>query len=845
MLTYETIIRKGLVNPSVADILIGDDDNDRILNLNKTGVNRLAYNVCLFYSVLIQAYYISLAIDSGTDIYHFKDTANISDIIKNLWINENKLDFTNEGSVFSFIIECSKKCPPSVIKNGEELISLISYLRTILNQGRHNDTLDDEDLIQLLDSFELLKKCQVKRSANILTFETPSGKILRTSTTPYLFFVKRKNNAGRRPYVFVSAIRGERNQEIVAKAVELNSRDKKPRLYTKRLNISDREDMRAICRAMGIDTNWYTVDDCWCDLAFLKRVLNVTESVLKSFWNLGTRKKQIQMKLKELYRDSDLYDKIDASVPIYQDEIENFLYQFFITNGVFKSMYGLFLDMSDNKYSAKLYSLFKDILVKENFISEEDLQKLDIQCKNKIEEHLNRLRRMIPEDTLRYKKRDREIKAEWRSFTILRAAGIHTDNLFADREKFLSIDDHFRILSYSGATVKSDLQAVLRFLISFYEPLIKNSVNLDELKLIDDIKSSQESLEDKELFALFDHFARVVRESVASPISDKLLGRPMGICDPDVILDFKSDMERYLALEAPEITEIPLHERYVFVSYSHKDQNVVRGFVNEWKACDINVYFDEDKFKGGDNWREKAKREICSPNCAGIYAFFSKDAFVSEAVWYELNIAKENNKPIVFINLEDKPIYDYLYDMIFRSKQSDHQHESMYPSRFDNKFDFKNTIFYWKKDKSTIIEKIKDSLTNEPVQTESPPTRTFSKFENCVARFYAYLKTGNNEDYLSEEQLSDSFESLSSISHCVYPLVVSVKETKIKRDNITIIGYEIINSHQSSKYNFILSSRKLPADDYYCIPNYRTAGDDCSWMVEPLLIRCRIFHNSN
>ena len=701
-----------------------------------------------------------------------------------------------------------------------------------------------------MDSFELMKKCRIIKNANILIFETEGTKVLRTSTTPYLFFSRGSDNGRRRTYIFVSAVRGERNQEVIAKAVELNSIDDIPRTYSKRLNISEREDMRAICRTMGIDTNWYSVDECWCDLAFLNRILEVTESVLKSFWHLGTRQRKIQGKLKELYRDSDLYDKIDINEEINQNEIKKFLYRFFIENGVFRSMYGLFLDMSQNKYSLKLYTMFKEQLVNRGIVSEEKMQKMDEECTRKINEHLSRLGRMIPENTDRYRKRDREIKAEWRSFTILMAAGIHTDNLFADREKFLSIDDYYQMLNYSEGTALAELKSVLCFLCSFYGPLYQNTVPIDELKLIDNIKSSQEELKEFNLFELFDRLSEIVRKSENSVISEKLLGREEGICETDVVLSYKRDLQRYLAecqqADLSHSEEKMVRGKSVFVSYCHRNQEIVTSFVREWQSKGVNVFFDEDKFRGGDKWKNKAREEIISSECVAVFVFASKDTFLSDAVKYELLIAKNKdiNKPVVFINLEDEPISAYLERMICHPDKFG-EGADKYPHWFSRHFDFDNEIYYEKNQKERIIERINEFTSVEDDSIDSGLLqRNLNKYETCIAHFYAYLKTGEDEDY-AMNQIDEIFHSAENISHCVYPLVVSVKETKIKRDNITIIGYEIINSGQENLHNYILSSKRLLADDYYCIPNYRTSADDCSWMVDPLLIPCRFFHNSN
>jgi hypothetical protein len=53
------------------------------------------------------------------------------------------------------------------------------------------------------------------------------------------------------------------------------------------------------------------------------------------------------------------------------------------------------------------------------------------------------------------------------------------------------------------------------------------------------------------------------------------------------------------------------------------------------------------------------------------------------------------------------------------------------------------------------------------------------------------------------------------------------------------MGYEILRGAGEKKRgtNYIFSSVKLSPDDYYCLPNYRTTGEDGVWMVNPLMIK--------
>ena len=122
--------------------------------------------------------------------------------------------------------------------------------------------------------------------------------------------------------------------------------------------------------------------------------------------------------------------------------------------------------------------------------------------------------------------------------------------------------------------------------------------------------------------------------------------------------------------------------------------------------------------------------------------------------------------------------------------------------------------------------------------------RQYNDLEFAVASLYAFFKFGEVIKESTPTTIDRAFTSHPVNGRsCIFPLVTSVKETRLKRDNITLMGYEIVGSKEleDKKTNYILSSRKLPPDDYYCLPNSRTTAKDCAWMVEPLLVSEELF----
>ena len=66
---------------------------------------------------------------------------------------------------------------------------------------------------------------------------------------------------------------------------------------------------------------------------------------------------------------------------------------------------------------------------------------------------------------------------------------------------------------------------------------------------------------------------------------------------------------------------------------------------------------------------------------------------------------------------------------------------------------------------------------------------------------------------------------------------------KLAEKFLILVGYEIITGkgRENTSTNYILSSHKLTVDDYYCVPKYHSTGENCLWMIEPLLISCKRF----
>ena len=672
-------------------------------------------------------------------------------------------------------------------------------------------------------------------------------------------FERRADDAARglkvrhKGYLFTSAQQGERNHWPIVCLWRLNSGERRQI----RLDATN-ESMRQICRAVGISTQWYSVEDCWCDLAYLKRVIDATYWVLMKYFGVNQLQRQdLYPRIKELFRETDLYDKLDeitdadGKVMSTRESIEAFFYEMFITFGIFKSLHGLFMDPWEHPYSEKLFSLYVQYFRAEGMLTAEKETALYAQKTASIQEHVDKLKRISPKNSPNYRTRKREIIAEWTAFAALQAAGFDSGSkLFADRERMLSIDDYYHMVRNPNTTLEGDLSEVLWLLDSIYGPLVDSETpdgaeyQFEETAYRAAMLAEGQALQGADIETLFDRFLDITKRSRNHPAIEKVLGRN-DICDADTVDSYRREILRCLR-EQPEDqhVEVPSRKRF-FISYCSDDAETVLRLCAQLEERHYHVVLDEQRFEVGSNWKERAKEEISSPDCVGVIVFAGPRIAYSEAVEFELGHARRKGKKILPVNLlPTREIYEYLDNIDHQENADQHYADSM------KKHFSKHTVYATPGDFLQKLTPELDRLLEGGDERIGDLVRQgpYSELEVQVINFYALLKYGFGRNDASfehkpgdrvDEHFSEETEKRTSVTRCVYPLIVSVRETKIKRDNIALIGYEIIKSNTSSTdtNQYILSSRRLDTDDYYCIPNYRLTGTNGLWMVEPFLTK--------
>ncbi len=91
---------------------------------------------------------------------------------------------------------------------------------------------------------------------------------------------------------------------------------------------------------------------------------------------------------------------------------------------------------------------------------------------------------------------------------------------------------------------------------------------------------------------------------------------------------------------------------YIFISYSHKDSDVIYPILSKLQLKRCRIWFDAG-INGGQNWRKMIASKIESVDCKNFIIFVSKNSISSFDVIAEINAALDLRKEIIPIYLDD------------------------------------------------------------------------------------------------------------------------------------------------------------------------------------------------
>lgn len=889
-LTVQQLIDENLISPSMANIVFSTDKYRMKSLLKSEMLISTSYRICEIYAALIHAYVVGKAIHLGTTVDAL-EYAHVSKKILDFW-NPDALKKFNDMASLSFLFEAIRDNESKwFAADAEDLLAAVRNIYDQYSHGVPNGNKDKKDNLYkiapsmfkaFLQALPLFRTTIVdEENLNFVFDEKPNGfsikcmpfigywneekEITVGRDTDYVDLAEEPPNEA---YVLTDVKKGRDEMYLRLEILVLDGvRDKNGKLVTKIIQISlNNEYLRMICAAVKHSIEWSPLKQTKCDLSFLKTLTDAVSRALISFWNSEDRYIEpglvtMAPKLRKIFMGSELQNAIGENVSIKDEkDLVNIFYELFINYGIFKTMYALFLDLEDWDFGQKLFDAYfkcleKDVLTKDSIL------KYKSECAKCIDDHLRKLSAIIPKTSKEaLNGRTRAIFAEWRAYYALKASGLHADKLFTEQESIKSIDDYYYMIKNSSTQLTDDLRDVMTMLIGFYKALISANIPFDERKFHKDMWAARRDVENKSLSELLNDFENLVKNSeIDNEALEQYIGRRR-VCDSTRLEHFLRPIRRYLEVKNNVQDSKSDDKKKIFISYSHEDAATVERYIEPWKKLRLPIYQDCDRFRSGDIWLTRAKEFIHSLDCKIVIVFLSENSIVSSAVADEVTAAaaaaerkylsdSDKDRFIIPINLcSEKMVSDYLHnrltlDFAHGGFSRNTEDAAKRISRVITEYKIQKDLF---DSREQVLKEIEERLTVEADGTLERNQRQYNDLELSIASLYAFLKFGDEFLGCRKEEIDNVFKTKPvNGKSCIFPLVTALKETKIKRDNIMLMGYEIIGDkeHRTTSTNYILSAERLRQDDYYCLPNSLTTASDCSWMVEPFLISYNLFVN--
>lgn len=125
------------------------------------------------------------------------------------------------------------------------------------------------------------------------------------------------------------------------------------------------------------------------------------------------------------------------------------------------------------------------------------------------------------------------------------------------------------------------------------------------------------------------------------------------------------------------------HNSFVFISYAHKDADVVLPIISGLQRAGISVWYD-DGIEAGTEWPEFIAEKLIS--CTKMIVMLTNNYVASHNCTRELNLAVEENKPILTIHLQKSIQLSPGYRMQLGTTQGIFRH------RFSSQKDFMDNL---------------------------------------------------------------------------------------------------------------------------------------------------------
>ena len=123
-------------------------------------------------------------------------------------------------------------------------------------------------------------------------------------------------------------------------------------------------------------------------------------------------------------------------------------------------------------------------------------------------------------------------------------------------------------------------------------------------------------------------------------------------------------------------------EQYVFVSYAHKNSDIILPCVEAMKKSGINLWYDEG-IQAGSEWPEYIAERVAS--CSKFILFISNAYLDSQNCKRELNFAISRKKDILSVFIED-------VELSLGIEMQLGTYQSIFKNRFPDNYTFYNSL---------------------------------------------------------------------------------------------------------------------------------------------------------
>ena len=196
---YDDLINNQIMSPSVAELLF--DERKRSASFRSASFPAFAFNISLFYTVLVQAYVLAKSIKSGSPVGDGGYSSLMLENVKDTWaITEDRKGSSRDTKpwVFSFLTQCASSGDPSMFsRDASQKIAVAknAVLEANKNARSFLALLTEEAFLDYVNALPLLKTTEIDWNRMRFVFHTEnSQECYSIDCQPFLYFWNNKKN---------------------------------------------------------------------------------------------------------------------------------------------------------------------------------------------------------------------------------------------------------------------------------------------------------------------------------------------------------------------------------------------------------------------------------------------------------------------------------------------------------------------------------------------------------------------------------------------------------------------------------------------------------------------------